>query len=57
MPVLLSSMTISDWLGGHGIWGPALLMTMMVIAVVVGPITTLAISAGSGLAFGIIGAH
>jgi len=55
MPASLSSTAISNWLGDHGIWGPVLLMTMMVIAVVVGPIPTLPISAASGLAFGMAG--
>ncbi|WP_166268731.1 TVP38/TMEM64 family protein [Marinobacter caseinilyticus] len=52
MPETLSPGKIASWLSGQGPWGPALLVTMMVIAVIVGPIPTLPISAASGLAFG-----
>lgn len=38
-----------------GVAGPVLLMLLMVIAVVVGPIPTLPVSATAGLAFGVIG--
>ncbi|MGM0631549.1 MAG: TVP38/TMEM64 family protein [Pseudomonadota bacterium] len=52
MPATLSASAVADWLNGLGYRGPLLLAAMMVIAVVVGPIPTLPISAASGLAFG-----
>lgn len=55
MPDTLSSRAISDWLNSHGALGPLLLALLMLLAVVVGPIPTLPISAASGLAFGILG--
>jgi uncharacterized membrane protein YdjX (TVP38/TMEM64 family) len=55
MPATLSSPAISAWLADLGAWGPVLLAAMMVMAVVVGPIPTLPISAASGLAFGLVG--
>ncbi len=55
MPASLSAPAIASWLGEQGPAGPLLVFTMMVIAVVVGPIPTLPISAASGLAFGIAG--
>lgn len=55
MPSTLSASAIADWLTGMGYRGPLLLSAMMIIAVVVGPIPTLPISAASGLAFGILG--
>ena len=55
MPSTLSASAIAEWLNGLGYRGPLLLAAMMVIAVVVGPIPTLPISAASGLAFGIAG--
>ncbi|MEX0738935.1 MAG: TVP38/TMEM64 family protein [Pseudohongiella sp.] len=55
MPQTLSAPAIADWLNGLGYRGPLLLSAMMIIAVVVGPIPTLPISAASGLAFGLVG--
>ena len=55
MPSTLSAAVIAEWLNGLGYRGPLMLAAMMVIAVVVGPIPTLPISAASGLAFGIAG--
>lgn len=55
MPQTLSAPAIAEWLTGLGYRGPLLLSAMMIIAVVVGPIPTLPISAASGLAFGIVG--
>ncbi|MDX1589062.1 MAG: TVP38/TMEM64 family protein [Oleiphilaceae bacterium] len=55
LPDSLSPGAIAVWLGGSGPWGPVLLMLLMVMAVVVGPIPTLPISAASGLAFGLWG--
>ena len=54
MPQTLSAPAIADWLTGLGYRGPLLLSAMMIIAVVVGPIPTLPISAASGLAFGVV---
>jgi uncharacterized membrane protein YdjX (TVP38/TMEM64 family) len=54
MPDTLSSRAISDWLNSSGALGPLFLALMMMLAVVVGPIPTLPISAASGLAFGIL---
>lgn len=54
MPTSLSPDALSAWLNGQGAWGPALLFLMMVLAVVVGPIPTLPVSAASGLAFGVL---
>ena len=53
MPANLSPGTLAEWLGSQGATGPALLMVLMVIAVVVGPIPTLPVSATAGLAFGV----
>lgn len=55
MPADLSTEGLAVWLNAQGFAGPLLLMLMMVMAVVVGPIPTLPISAASGLAFGVVG--
>ncbi|WP_404362908.1 TVP38/TMEM64 family protein [Marinobacter sp.] len=54
MPDNLRPQSIASWLSGQGIWGPVFLVVMMIIAVIVGPIPTLPISAASGLAFGVL---
>ncbi|PXX92563.1 TVP38/TMEM64 family protein [Marinobacter vulgaris] len=54
MPASLSPDALSGWLNGQGVWGPVFLFLMMVLAVVVGPIPTLPVSAASGLAFGVL---
>lgn len=54
MPASLSPDALSAWLNGQGMRGPVLLFLMMVLAVVVGPIPTLPVSAASGLAFGVL---
>jgi uncharacterized membrane protein YdjX (TVP38/TMEM64 family) len=54
MPASLTPQTLTDWLNQEGATGPALLMLLMVIAVIVGPIPTLPISATAGLAFGLV---
>ncbi|MBE0486922.1 TVP38/TMEM64 family protein [Marinobacter sp.] len=54
MPADFSPDTLSGWLGSQGAIGPLLLMLLMIIAVVVGPIPTLPVSATAGLAFGIL---
>lgn len=54
MPADLSPEILAEWLGSQGATGPLLLMLLMMIAVVVGPIPTLPVSATAGLAFGIL---
>ncbi|AXS83671.1 MULTISPECIES: TVP38/TMEM64 family protein [Marinobacter] len=52
MPASLAPSALSDWLAQQGLLGPVLLMLMMILAVVVGPIPTLPISAAAGLVYG-----
>ncbi len=52
MPASLAPAALTGWLNQQGMLGPLLLMLMMILAVVVGPIPTLPISAASGLAYG-----
>ena len=54
IPANLSPDTLSQWLKSQGAAGPLLLMLLMTMAVVVGPIPTLPVSATAGLAFGIV---
>lgn len=54
MPSELSPDVLAQWLQSQGAVGPLLLMLLMIIAVVVGPIPTLPISATAGLAFGVM---
>jgi uncharacterized membrane protein YdjX (TVP38/TMEM64 family) len=54
MPPDLSPESLADWLRSQGSAGPLLLILLMTIAVVVGPIPTLPVSATAGLAFGIL---
>ncbi|PAV25846.1 hypothetical protein CF392_08920 [Tamilnaduibacter salinus] len=54
MPATLSPDSLAAWLQSQGAAGPLLLMLLMLIAVVVGPIPTLPVSATAGLAFGIV---
>lgn len=53
MPPDFSPEILSEWLKSQGAAGPLLLMLLMMIAVVVGPIPTLPVSATAGLAFGL----
>lgn len=53
MPVSLAPVALSEWLNDQGMSGPLLLMLLMILAVVVGPIPTLPISAASGLVYGV----
>ncbi|MBC7182298.1 MAG: TVP38/TMEM64 family protein, partial [Marinobacter sp.] len=53
MPPNLSPDALATWLQSQGAVGPLLLMLLMLIAVVVGPIPTLPVSATAGLAFGV----
>lgn len=54
MPPNLSPDALAPWLQSQGAAGPLLLMLLMLIAVVVGPIPTLPVSATAGLAFGVL---
>jgi uncharacterized membrane protein YdjX (TVP38/TMEM64 family) len=54
IPDELSPDNLAQWLQSRGATGPLLLMLLMTIAVVVGPIPTLPISATAGLAFGVL---
>lgn len=53
IPSDLSPDTLAQWLQSQGAAGPLLLILLMTIAVVVGPIPTLPVSATAGLAFGV----
>jgi uncharacterized membrane protein YdjX (TVP38/TMEM64 family) len=54
MPASLAPDMLSEWLSSQGSVGPLLLVMLMIIAVVVGPIPTLPVSATAGLAFGVL---
>lgn len=53
MPMSLAPVALSEWLNDQGMSGPLLLVLLMILAVVVGPIPTLPISAASGLVYGV----
>lgn len=53
MPVSLAPAALSDWLDQQGMLGPVLLILLMIMAVVVGPIPTLPVSATAGLVYGL----
>jgi len=55
LPSELAPDVIAQWVSARGMAAPLLLMVIMMIAVVVGPIPTLPVSAASGLAFGMAG--
>ena len=55
MPASFTPSVLSDWFSSQGAMGPVLLMLLMILAVVVGPIPTLPISAASGLVYGPLG--
>ena len=55
MPASFTPSVLSDWFSSQGAMGPVLLMLLMFLAVVVGPIPTLPISAASGLVYGPLG--
>lgn len=52
MPASLAPDALSQWLSQQSGWGPILLMLLMILAVVIGPIPTLPISATAGLVYG-----
>lgn len=53
MPEKLSPQALADWADRGGALGPLLMVLLMVLAVVVGPLPTLPVSAASGLVFGL----
>lgn len=53
LPLSFAPSGIADWLNGQGDRGPLLLLLLMTLAVVVGPIPTLPVTAAAGLAFGL----
>ncbi|TVP52058.1 MAG: TVP38/TMEM64 family protein [Halomonadaceae bacterium] len=53
LPASFSATAMAHWLTGSGPWGPVLLCLLMVLAIVIGPIPTLPISAAAGLAYGL----
>jgi uncharacterized membrane protein YdjX (TVP38/TMEM64 family) len=54
MPASFAPSVLSDWFANQGALGPVLLVLLMILAVVVGPIPTLPISAASGLVYGVV---
>ena len=54
IPADLSPDALAQWLKSQGAAGPLLLMLLMTMAVVIGPIPTLPVSATAGLAFGVL---
>jgi uncharacterized membrane protein YdjX (TVP38/TMEM64 family) len=54
MPASLAPDMLAEWLTSQGSVGPLLLVLLMIVAVVVGPIPTLPVSATAGLAFGVL---
>lgn len=54
MPESFSASVIADWLQGHGRLSLLLLLALMLMAVVVGPIPTMPITAAAGMAFGVV---
>lgn len=55
MPASFSASAMAAWLQDHGSLSILLLLAVMLMAVVVGPIPTLPITAAAGMAFGVIG--
>lgn len=54
LPMSLSPTGIAAWFNSQDSLGPLLLLLLMVLAVVVGPIPTLPVTAAAGLAFGLV---
>ncbi|MGM0981890.1 MAG: TVP38/TMEM64 family protein [Pseudomonadota bacterium] len=54
LPMSFSPSGIAEWFNSQGSLGPLLLLLLMMLAVVVGPIPTLPVTAAAGLAFGLI---
>ncbi|MBU2952804.1 TVP38/TMEM64 family protein [Marinobacter sp. F3R08] len=55
LPASFAPSVLSAWFADQGSIGPVFLMLLMILAVVVGPIPTLPISATSGLVYGMFG--
>ncbi|MBB3185554.1 putative membrane protein YdjX (TVP38/TMEM64 family) [Halomonas fontilapidosi] len=54
LPMSFSPSGIAVWFNSQGNLGPLLLLLLMMLAVVVGPIPTLPVTAAAGLAFGLV---
>lgn len=54
LPMSFSPSGIAEWFNSQGNLGPLLLLLLMMLAVVVGPIPTLPVTAAAGLAFGLL---
>ncbi|MDW7747985.1 TVP38/TMEM64 family protein [Halomonas sp.] len=54
LPMSFSPSGIAEWFNSQGKLGPLLLLLLMMLAVVVGPIPTLPVTAAAGLAFGLL---
>lgn len=54
LPMSFSPSGIAEWFNSQGNLGPLLLLLLMMLAVVVGPIPTLPVTAAAGLAFGLV---
>ncbi|MDZ7851727.1 MAG: VTT domain-containing protein [Halomonas sp.] len=54
LPMSFSPSGIAGWFNSQGSLGPLLLLLLMTLAVVVGPIPTLPVTAAAGLAFGLL---
>lgn len=54
LPMSLSPTGIAAWFNSQDSLGPLLLLLLMILAVVVGPIPTLPVTAAAGLAFGLV---
>ncbi|WP_373191379.1 TVP38/TMEM64 family protein [Halomonas sp.] len=54
LPMSFSPAGIAAWFNSQGNLGPLLLLLLMLLAVVVGPIPTLPVTAAAGLAFGLL---
>lgn len=53
LPMSFSPSGIAEWFNSQGNLGPLLLLLLMILAVVVGPLPTLPVTAAAGLAFGL----
>ncbi|MGM0701598.1 MAG: TVP38/TMEM64 family protein [Pseudomonadota bacterium] len=53
LPMSFSPSGIAEWFNSQGDLGPLLLLLLMILAVVVGPLPTLPVTAAAGLAFGL----
>ena len=54
LPMNFTPTGIAGWFNSQGALGPLLVMLLMILAVVVGPVPTLPVTAAAGLAFGLL---